>query len=123
MIALRLERQFTPNWRLVTIASTGATGRAGGYAAGQIGAAWMSSPLANSNVQWGIEASIGAAGGGSVTVNGGLIGQAQIQARYTLSPDWALQVDAGQLQGLRGNLSSPLIGISLVSLFSMPEAR
>lgn len=123
MIALRLERQFTPNWRLVTIASTGATGRAGGYAAGQIGAAWMSSPLANSNVQWGIEASIGAAGGGSVTVNGGLIGQAQIQARYTLSPDWALQVDAGQLRGLRGNLSSPLIGISLVSLFSMPEAR
>lgn len=123
MIALRLERQFTPNWRLVTIASTGATGRAGGYAAGQIGAAWMSSPLANSNVQWGIEASIGAAGGGSVTVNGGLIGQAQIQARYTLSPDWALQVDAGQLRGLRGNLSSPLIGISLASLFSMPEAR
>jgi len=58
-----------------------------------------------------------------VTVNGGLIGQAQIQARYTLSPDWALQVDAGQLRGLRGNLSSPLIGISLASLFSMPEAR
>lgn len=123
MIALRLERQFTPNWRLVTVASTGATGQAGGYAAGQIGAAWMSTPLANSSLQWGLEASVGAAGGGSVTVNGGLIGQAQVQARYALSPDWALQIDAGHLRGLRGNLSSPLIGISLVSLFSTPEAR
>lgn len=123
MIALRLERQFTPNWRLVTVASTGTTGQAGGYAAGQIGAAWMSNALANSAVQLGLEASVGAAGGGSVTVNGGLIGQAQVQARYALSPDWALQIDAGRLRGLRGNLSSPLLGISLVSLFSMPEAR
>lgn len=123
MIALRLERQFTPNWRLVTVASTGATGQAGGYAAGQIGAAWMSNPVANSPVQLGFEASVGAAGGGSVTVNGGLIGQAQFQARYALSTDWALQIDAGRLRGLKGNLSSPLLGISLVSLFSMPEAR
>jgi hypothetical protein len=123
MIALRLERRFGPHWRLVTQASTAATGQAGGYAAGQIGAGWMSQRLAGSPLQWGLEASVGAAGGGSVRVDGGRIGQAQLQARYALSPDWAVQIDVGRLRSLRGDLSTPLLGVSLVSLFSMLEGH
>jgi hypothetical protein len=123
MVALKLERQFGPNWRLVTLANTAATGQAGGYAAGHIGAGWMSGPLAGSPLQLGAEASIGAAGGGSVTVSGGLIAQAQLQARYALSPDWALQFEVGRLRSVRGNLSSPLVGLNLVSSFSRLEGR
>jgi hypothetical protein len=46
-----------------------------------------------------------------------------LQARYALSPGWALQADVGRLRGLRGDLSSPLIGVSLVSSYSRLEGR
>lgn len=62
-------------------------------------------------------------GGGSVTVNGGLIARAQPQARYALSPDWAIQVELGRLRSVRGDLSSPLVGVNLVSSFSLLEGR
>lgn len=58
-------------------------------------------------------------GGGSVTVNGGLIAQ----ARYALSPDRAIQVGLGRLRSVRGDLSSPLVGVNLVSSFSLLEGR
>lgn len=123
MVALKLERRFGPHWRLVTQATTAATGDAGGYAAGHVGAGWLSQSLAGSPWQLGLEASVGAAGGGAVAVDGGLIGQAQLQARYAFSPDWALQLDIGRLRGLRGDLSAPFVGLSLVSSFSMLEGR
>lgn len=123
MVALKLERQFGPNWRLVTQANTAATGQAGGYAAGHIGAGWMSLPLAGTPLQLGVEASVGAAGGGAVTVDGGLIAQAQLQARYPIARDWALQLEVGQLRSVRGALSSPLVGVNLVSSFSLLEGR
>lgn len=123
MVALKLERRFGPHWRLVTQASTAATGNAGGYAAGHVGAGWLSQPWAGSPLQLGLEASVGAAGGGAVRVDGGLIGQAQLQARYALSPDWAVQLDVGRLRGLRGDLSAPFVGLSLVSSFSMLEGQ
>ena len=123
VVALKLERQFGPNWRLVTQAATAATGNAGGYATGHVGVGWMSTPWVGSNWRLGAEATVGAAGGGSVAVNGGLFAQAQLQARYALARDWALQFDVGQLRGARGGLSSPLVGLSLVSSFSRLEGR
>ena len=83
----------------------------------------MSTPWVGSNWRLGAEATVGAAGGGSVAVNGGLFAQAQLQARYALARDWALQFDVGQLRGARGGLSSPLVGLSLVSSFSRLEGR
>lgn len=123
MVALKLEREFGPHWRLVGQAATAARGQAGGYATGHLGAAWLSAAQPDSDWRFGAETTLGAAGGGSVTVSGGLFAQAQLQARYALSRDWALQADVGRLRGLRGALSSPLIGLSVVSSFSRLEAR
>ena len=105
-------------WRLVAQAAIATNGAAGGYATGQLGLGWLSAPLGASPWRVGAEASVGAAGGGSVQVGGGLIGQAQLQARYTLSPQWALQADAGWLRSRHGALSTPLIGLSAVYSFS-----
>ncbi|MEY2894106.1 MAG: hypothetical protein RJA98_4014 [Pseudomonadota bacterium] len=123
LVALKLEREFGPSWRLVGQATNAASGQAGGYAAGHLGAGWLTPLQPDSPWRFGAEATLGAAGGGSVAVNGGLFAQAQLQARYALSPGWALQADVGRLRGLRGELSSPLIGVSLVSSYSRLEGR
>ena len=105
-------------WRLVGQAAIATNGGAGGYATGQLGLGWLSALLGGTAWRVGAEATVGAAGGGSVQVGGGLVGQAQLQARYDLSPQWALLADAGWLRSRHGVLSTPLVGVSAVYSFS-----
>ena len=123
VVALKLGRLYDNGWRVVGQAAISVTGDAGGYAAGTIGAGWLSALLADSGWQFGAEASVGAAGGGLVQVGGGLLGQAQLQARYALSRDWALQADAGWFRTRRATQSIPLVGVSLVHSYSRFEGR
>jgi len=123
VLGLQLERSLDPAWRLLARAGTGVGGQAGGYATGQLGLGWLAAPWGQAGWRLGAEASLGAAGGGGVQVSGGLFGQAQVQARLPVAPDWALQVDLGQLKAARGALSSPFVGIGLVSEFSRLQAR
>ena len=58
-----------------------------------------------------------------VRVGGGEIGQAQMQARYALSPEWALQADAGWLRSKQGTLASPFVGLSAVYSFSRLQGK
>ncbi len=115
---LKLERALDPHWHLLGQAGIATHGGAGGYATGQLGLGWLTGRLADTGWRLGAEASVGAAGGGAVKVGGGLVAQAQLQARYSLSPQWALQADAGWLRSRQGSLSSPLLGLSAVVSFS-----
>ena len=123
VVALKLGRVYTDGWRVVGQAAISFTGDAGGYAAGTIGAGWLSPLIADSGWQLGAEASAGAAGGGLVQVGGGALWQAQLQARYSLSRDWALQADAGWFRTRAASLSTPTLGLSLVHSFSRLEGR
>jgi hypothetical protein len=116
--ALKLERELGPHWRLVGQAAIATNGGAGGYATGQLGLGWLTARRADSAWRVGAEATVGAAGGGGVKVDGGLIAQAQLQARYALTSQWALQADAGWLRSRHGSLSTPLFGVSAVYAFS-----
>jgi len=60
-----------------------------------------------SSWRFGAPASVGAAGGGGVRVSGGWIGEAQVLARMAVSPNWAVQPDAGWLRGRDARFSSP----------------
>jgi len=60
---------------------------------------------------------VGAAGGGGVRVSDGWIGEAQVLARMAVSPNWAVQPDAGWLRGRDGRLSSPQLGLSAMYSF------
>jgi hypothetical protein len=121
--ALKAEREIGPNWRLTGVASIGVGGNVGGYGTGQLGLGWLSSANSDSAWRYGAEVSIGAAGGGDVQVGNGLIGQAQLQARYMLSRAWALQADAGVLRSRYGELSTPFVGLLAVYSFSRPQRR
>ncbi len=118
LTAIKVERELDAHWRVVGQAGIGVGGNAGGYATGQLGLGWLTAAVADPAWRFGAEASLGAAGGGGVNVGGGLIGQAQLQARRALSPDWSLQADAGWLRSRSGSLSSPFVGISAVFSFS-----
>lgn len=120
---LSAERELDPAWRLVAHADIATHGNAGGYATGRLGLAWLAEPLAAAPCRLGVEATLGAAGGGGVQVAGGLIAQGQLIGRCALSPAWALQLDAGWLRSRRSALSSPVLGLSLVHAFSRLEGR
>jgi len=64
---------------------------------------------AESRLSWrfGAPATMGAAWGGGVRVSGGWIGEAQVLARMAVSPNWAVQADAGWLRGRDARFSSP----------------
>ncbi len=121
VLGLKLERALTPNWRVLAEAGTAVGGMAGGYATGQLGAGWMQARQPGA-WRWGAEASLGAAGGGNVDVNGGLFAQAQLQLRREFAPGWSWQLDAGQLRTVRGGLKSQMLGVSLVSEFGRLQA-
>lgn len=123
MLGLKVERAVAPGWHVLAEAGSGVTGLAGGYATGQVGLGWLAPLTADRRWQAGAEASLGAAGGGGVVVAGGLFGQAQVQVRHALDRTWALQADAGWLKAARGALSSPMVGVSLVSRFGRLEGR
>lgn len=122
-LSLGLARQLDAHWRLLADAGTGVGGDAGGYATGRLGLGWQSAPLGAGGWRLGGEATLGAAGGGGVVVSGGLYGQAQLQAVLPLAGDWGLQADAGWLRSARGALSSPFVGVALVSRFARLQAR
>ena len=122
VLALKGARELGGGWRAVGQVASAVHGDAGGYAAGTFGLGWLSAPLAAGGLRLGGEAQIGAAGGGLVSVSGGAVGQAQVQARYPLSRDWSVQLDAGALRSFKGALSTPLVGLSAVYSFSRLEA-
>jgi hypothetical protein len=118
LTTLRLEREQGPHWRLTALAGIATTGRAGGYATGQLGVGWLTAQQPDSPWRVGAAASLGAAGGGGVRVGNGWIADAQLLARYTLSPHWALQGEAGWLRNGSGVLTTPQFGVSAVFAFS-----
>lgn len=119
---LKLEREIGPHWRLVGQAGIATHGNAGGYATGQLGVGWLTRRNAVSGWRVGGEFTLGAAGGGGVRVNDGLIAQAQAQARYEFTPAWGLQLDAGWLRNHDGSLSTPFVGLSAVVSYSRLQA-
>ena len=120
--SLKLERVLDPHWRGVLQATIATHGDAGGYATGQLGLAWLSARRPDSRWRYGAELSLGAAGGGGVRTGGGLIAQAQWIGRYELSPNLALQVDAGWLRSPGGVLSTPVLALHTVYSFSRLQA-
>lgn len=86
-------------------AQTVVSGDAGGYAIGLVGLGYQ---MALSPA-WSIavEGHIGAAGGGSVNANGGLIGSARFELDYALTDSVSLSLGVGQIRTLSGTGMAP----------------
>ena len=81
-------------------------GDAGGYALGILGAGYQFDLAARWNLS--VEALLGAAGGGGVATNGGLIGGVRTELDYALTDGFHLTGGAGYLTTLEGGGMAPV---------------
>lgn len=81
-------------------AQTVAGGHAGGYAIGLMGLGYEL-PI---NERWtvSVEGMLGAAGGGGVQTNGGLVAAAKVELDYAINDKLAISAGIGQMRTLRG---------------------
>jgi len=109
--ALKVSRYLTSNLYFTGQVHSAMVGGAGGYSAAVLGAGWRQ-PIGD-RLHVGAELLGGASGGGGVDSHG-MIVQPMAYVGYQLTPSLALRVGAGAVRSVRGNLSSPLVDVSLV---------
>lgn len=92
-------------------------GNAAGYAIGLVGLGYRT--RVGASTTWSIEGHIGAAGGGSVAVDGGAIYSVRGEIDYWISPSMAISLGAGRIATLSGEGMSPsFINLGLKIPFS-----
>lgn len=105
-----------PHWYLTGQAHSAFAGQAGAYSVGLLGVGWTHRP---GEMYWaqpftvGVEALVGAAGGGGVDTQGGAIAQGWVSIGYQLSRRSQIQIGIGQVKSVKRNaLSSPVLDVS-----------
>lgn len=105
-----------PHWYLTGQAHSAFAGHAGAYSVGLLGVGWTKRPGENYWAQpftVGVEALVGAAGGGGVDTQGGAIAQGMLSVGYQLSRRSQIQIGVGQVKSIKRNaLSSQVLDVS-----------
>ena len=115
-LGVQLDYFVSPSWFLTGQGLAAITGNAGAYMTGQVGAGahWQATE------RWFVEgdALLGAAGGGGLTVGGGLVRQVNASLGYRLSKTLSVMATAGQVAAVRGDFGARVLGASLVYEFT-----
>jgi len=87
------------------LSADGAVSGGAGYAIRMLGLGWQQ-PISD---RWviSLEGRVGAAGGGGVIVNGGVIGSVAVEAEYALNDAMNLSVGLGKIKALKGGGMAP----------------
>lgn len=121
-VVLKASRFLDRNLYVTGQAHSAFDGGAGGYSAGLFGVGWQQAlGTRETGPTWhvGIEALLGAGGGGGVDVRGGALVQPNAYVGFDLGPSSALRVSVGQLRAQRGELKSTVVDVSLVFAFGL----
>jgi len=110
-VGLKLTRYSTENLYLTGQAHSAYGGGAGAYSIGLIGAG-LATAAPVRGWQTGIEALIGASGGGGVDTSGGALVQGVAWAGWSNGSWGQWRVGLGALRSLKGNLSTPLLELA-----------
>lgn len=97
-------------------------GHAGGYSIGLMGFGFLSGPLAGSPVHIFAEALGGVAGGGGIDVGGGGVVQPAAGVVIDLGERLGIELSAGRITALHGDLDSSFAGFSLLYKFATAAA-
>jgi hypothetical protein len=114
-IGLKLTRFVTPNLYITGQAHSAFAGGAGAYSVGLVGAGVAT--RADAGLRGGVEALIGAAGGGGVATSGGAISQGMAWVGWGRTPDSEWRAGVGTVRALRGGVRSPVIELSWTRAF------
>jgi len=111
-VGLRLEQQATRELSATIEASGAASGGADGYMEVLAGLA-MSWPVGHPQLQFGLRAAAGLAGGGAVKTGGGPIGKGAVTARWQVHPNVSLDLEAGRVTAFTGRFDAPYVQASV----------
>ena len=122
-VVLKASRFLDENLYITGQAHSSLDGRAGGYSAGLFGFGWQTAlgGRKGGGPGWhvGLEALVGAGGGGGVDVRGGALVQPNAYVGFDLGPSTALRISAGKLRAQRGELNSTVVDVGLVISFGL----
>jgi hypothetical protein len=118
-IGLKLNRYLTDHVYVSGQAHSAFAGGAGAYSVGLIGAGLVTQ--ADAPLRAGVEALIGASGGGGVQSAGGAIAQGVVWGGWSPSPKSEWRLGAGATRGFHAGRQSPVIELSWSRKFGMPS--
>lgn len=110
-LGVQLDYFLNKNWFLSGQGLAAYAGNAGAYMTGLVGGG-IHLPLSE---KWFLEAEalVGAAGGGSMNVGSGLVGQYNLGIGYQMSKSLSLMLTGGQIAAANGDFRSTVIGASV----------
>ena len=111
LVGAQLDYFVTPNWYLSGQGLAAATGGAGAYMTGQLGAGGRMSLSAKTFVE--AEALVGAAGGGGLSTGSGALGQMNLNLGFQLRPGLELLLSAGRAQSSSGGFKVNVLGVGV----------
>lgn len=114
-IGLKLTRFVSPHLYLTGQAHSAFAGGAGAYSVGLIGAG--AATRADAGLRGGVEALVGAAGGGGVATSGGAVAQGMAWVGWGRSPSSEWRAGVGTVRALRGGMRSPVVELSWTRAF------
>ncbi len=115
-LGVQMDYFISPQWYLTGQGLAAYAGKAGDYMTGQVGVGRQWSLSSNCFVE--VEGLLGAAGGGGVAINGGLVGQVNGSVAYRLNNWLSLMAHIGQIKALPGQFKANVVGVSLAYQFS-----
>ena len=118
-VVMKVNRFVAPAVYLTGQVHSAYGGGAGGYTAGLLGVG-VQSPLTG-RVHAGVEALVGAAGGGGVATGGGAITQPNAYIGVDFARSVSLRAGVGRIRSLRGNgLDASVVDVALAFTFGVP---
>lgn len=116
MVDVKADIMLSKNYYATGQAYTVTSGGAGGFAMGLLGIGSMIDISKN----WRISAEglAGAAAGGAINVEGGLVLSGQMDLDYSLTEDLTLSSNIGWIKSVKGGLNGPMIGLGLKFSFT-----
>ncbi|MDP3086255.1 MAG: hypothetical protein Q8N44_21510, partial [Rubrivivax sp.] len=110
-IGIKFNRYSGAHLYLTGQAHSAFAGGAGAYSIGLIGAGVSTAPVAR-GWQVGVEALVGASGGGGVDTSGGGLVQSVAWAGWQATPASQWRIGVGGLRSMRGPLSTPVVELA-----------
>ncbi|MEY5027981.1 MAG: hypothetical protein RLZ63_296 [Pseudomonadota bacterium] len=111
LVGAQLDYFVTPNWYLTGQGLAAATGGAGAYMTGLMGAGAHTELGSHWFAE--AEAMLGAAGGGGLNTGSGALGQVNMNLGYALTPRLELIASLGRAQSSGGAFKANVVGVSL----------
>lgn len=121
LVGAQLDYFVSPSWYLTGQGLAAATGGAGAYMTGQIGAGARMDLGGKTFVE--AEALVGAAGGGGLNTGSGALGQANMNLGYQLRPGLELLLSAGRAQSSGSSFKANVVGLSLAYRLGVVGSR